>query len=304
MTARVEHPVRYVAKVALVTAVVAYGGAMGYLKLTESSHVYQPNDAGEEAGRINAPADSLHVERVAFTSHDGARLAAWVVPAAGTGTTGMWVLICHGNAGNITLTKRQDFYARLRNLGLAVLAYDYRGFGESEKRAISEAGLYADAQAAYDFLRHVRGVPPERIVIFGHSLGSGVAVELATHAEAAGLVLEGAFTGVDLVAQQRYPWFPVRAVMSNHFDSIDRIDRVSMPKLFLHAGDDAVIPIALGRELLRKAREPKRLVEVTGGHEDAFRLDPLYMQAFAGFVRRVVPESGPAAESRSPAVAR
>jgi hypothetical protein len=183
---------------------------------------------------------------------------------------------------------------------VGILAYDYRGFGESEKRPIAEAGLYGDAQGAYDFLHRTRGVPANRIVIFGHSLGSGVAVELATHADAAGLVLEGAYTGVDLVAKERYPYFPVRTIMSNHFDSIDRIDHVSMPKLFLHARDDAIIPFSEGRTLFAKAKEPKEFVELHGGHEDAYRLDPHYLQAFAAFVRRVAPDRGPSGESPAP----
>ena len=192
------------------------------------------------------------------------------------------------------------FYARLRGVGVGVFAYDYRGFGESDQRPIDEQGLYRDAQAAYDFLRKARGVPANRIVLFGHSLGSGVAVELATHADAAGLVLEGAFTGLDRVAAERYPYFPVRAVMANHFDSIDRISRVSMPKLIVHARDDDAIPIAHGRALFARAKEPKQFVEVAGGHEDAYRLDPRYLQAFAVFVRRIAPEHGPSGESPPP----
>lgn len=290
-------PVRRVAVGALMGAIIAYGGTLGYLKLTEASHVYHPKEAGFEGGRINPPADSLHVERAVFTTTDGVRLAAWIVPAGGADTTGMWVLICHGNAGNITFGKRQDFYARLRAIGVGILAFDYRGFGESDARPMVEAGLYRDAQAAYEFLRRTRGVPANRIVLFGHSLGSGVAVELATHAEAAGLVLEGAFTAVDRVAQELYPYFPVRAIMANHFASIDRIPRVAMPKLILHATDDAVIPFAHSRALFEATTEPKQLVALTGGHEDAYALDPRYLQAFAAFVRRVTPGAGQSGES-------
>ncbi len=291
---------RYAAFAAVGVAVVVYLGALGYLKLTETEHVFHPSEAAFESGRINTPPESLHVERVTFPAADGAQLVGWIIPSAGPDTTGMWVLISHGNAGNITLGKRLDYYARLRATGVGIFAYDYRGFGESEKRPIGEAGLYSDAQGAYDFLRKTRGVPASRIVIFGHSLGSGVAVELATHADAAGLVVEGAYTGVDLVAKERYPYFPVRAIMSNHFDSIDRIDHVSMPKLFLHARDDAIIPFDEGRALFAKASEPKEFVELHGGHEDSYRLDPRYLESFAAFVRRVAPDHGPAGESSPP----
>lgn len=278
---------------------LAYVGGIAYLKVNETKLVYHPDVAQYEGGRLNPPADSLNARAVTFPSADGTSLSAWVMPPR-TDSTAMWVLISHGNAGNITLTKRQDFYARLRNLGVGLLAYDYRGYGGSEKRPIAEAGLYADAQGAYDYLRTALGVPPSRIILFGHSLGSGVAIELATHAGAAGLIVEGAYTGLDRVAAERYPLFPVRALMSNHFPSLERIDRVSMPKLFLHARDDAVIPFAQGRALYDKAKEPRQFVETTGGHEDAYRLDPRYLAAFAAFVNRLSPSQGPQGESPVP----
>ncbi len=285
--------------VAAVTILV-YGGAIVYLKTSETSLVYRPYVL--EEGRINAPAESLHVQPVTLNATDGSRVAAWLIPppAAVDSATAMWVLIDHGNAGNITLLKRQDFYARIRSMGVGIFAYDYRGFGQSELRAITETGVYADAQGAYDYLRKVRGIPPERIIIFGHSLGSGVAIELATHAEAAGLVVEGAYTAVDDVAAEQYPMFPVRAVMANHFRSIDRIAKVSMPKLFMHATDDQIIPYAHGRKLFDAAKEPRQFADLTGGHEDAYREDPRYLTAFGAFVKRVAPGASVPAESGSP----
>ncbi|MCX5768560.1 MAG: alpha/beta hydrolase [Gemmatimonadetes bacterium] len=279
------------------SAVLLYIGAMGYLKVNETDFVYHPSIEQYENGRINPPADTLQARPVTFSSTDGAKLAAWVMPPMQNDSTALWVLISHGNAGNITLTKRQDFYTRLRALGVGLFAYEYRGFGASEKRPITEAGLYNDAQGAYDYLRKTLGVPSNRIIIFGHSLGSGVAIELATHAEAAGLIVEGAYTGVDRVAAERYPIFPIRALMANHFPSLERIDRVSMPKLFLHANNDAVIPFAHGRALYNRAREPREFVETGGGHEDAYRLDPRYLESFGAFVRRVAPSQGPQGES-------
>jgi fermentation-respiration switch protein FrsA (DUF1100 family) len=290
---------KFGATVAAVTILV-YGGAVVYLKANETTLIYRPYIL--EEGRINAPAESLHVRPVTLNAADGSRVAAWVIPPSPTADSAaaMWILIDHGNAGNITLTKRQDFYARIRSMGVGILAYDYRGFGQSETRAITEAGVYADAQGAYDYLRKVLGVPPERIIIFGHSLGSGVAIELATHAEAAGLVVEGAYTAVDDVAAEQYPMFPVRAVMANHFRSIDRIATVSMPKLFMHATDDQVIPYAHGRKLFDTAKEPRQFVDLIGGHEDAYREDPRYLATFGGFVKRVAPGASVPAESGSP----
>ena len=278
---------------------VAYAGAVGYLKVNETALVYHPREAAFEGGRINPPPAALQVELVRFAASDGAQLAAWLIPPPGGDTTAFWVLVCHGNAGNITLTKRQDFYARLRALGVGILAFDYRGFGASDERAPTEAGLYLDAQAAYGFLRATRGIPADRIVIFGHSLGSGVAVDLAARDSAAGLVLEGAYTSVPEAGQRRFPIMPVRLIASNRFASIDKISRVAMPKLLLHARDDGVIPFDLGERLFNRAGEPKRFQELTGGHEDAFRLDPRYFEAFGMFLRSLRHVQVPTTTSKS-----
>src|SRR5438132_10011297 len=115
---------------------------------------------------------------------------------------------------------------------------------------MNEAGLYTDARAAYDFVRDSLHAPSSRIIIFGHSLGTGVATQLASTVPAAGLVLEGAYQSLDRIGQEMYPWLPVSLIMTNHFPSIDRIADVAIPKLFLHAADDDVIPIAHARALL------------------------------------------------------
>ena len=108
-------------------------------------------------------------------------------------STDPWILVFHGNAGNIGDGGRPEHYARLRALGLNVLTFDYRGYGESDGTP-TEAGLYRDADAALGFLRDSLHVPPGRTWLFGHSLGSAVAVDLATRVRAAGLILDGAFT--------------------------------------------------------------------------------------------------------------
>ena len=286
-----------VAVIALV--IVAYAGVGIYLKVNETDLVFQPLIL--DGDRFNVPPESLHVKPVRFSAKDGASLAAWVIPPASSDSAALWVLVSHGNAGNITYAKRLDFYARLRAIGVGVLAYDYRGYGESEQRAINEEGLYLDARAAYEYLRHVRGVPANRIVIFGHSLGTGVAVELASGNEAAGLVLEDPYTSIPDVGQERYPFLPVRLIAANRFETIKKIDRISMPKLFMSAEDDAIIPFAHGRAVFEKAKQPKQFVTLHGGHIDAFKLDPLYWSSFGTFVQQLAADQATAAESPAPA---
>jgi pimeloyl-ACP methyl ester carboxylesterase len=128
-------------------------------------------------------------------------------------------------------------------------------------------------------------VPPERIIIFGHSLGSAVAVELASRVPAAGLILDGALTSVLERAQELFPYAPIRWIAASRYASIERIGRMTLPKLFLHARGDEVIPIAHGRRLYEAAAPPKRFVELRGTHGDTFEVDSAaYYGAIGGFV--------------------
>ncbi len=248
--------------------VVSYLALLLLLRLNESRLIYFPGP-----GQTLLPPQGelgLPVERVEIRTDDALTLVAWVIRSENP--AGPWLLICHGNGGNISEAGRPFHYAGLRALGLNLLAFDYRGYGESEGRP-SEPGLYRDADAAYRFLHDTLGIAPERIVIFGHSLGSAVAVELAGHVSAAGLILDGALTSVTDRGQEIYPFLPVRWIAASRYASIEKIGALRLPKLFLHAEGDEVIPIAHGRRLFEAAAPPKRFVALAGGHGDAFDVD-------------------------------
>jgi fermentation-respiration switch protein FrsA (DUF1100 family) len=252
------------------------------LRLSETRLIYAPGPVRA----LDPPPSELDLspERVEIPSADGVMLVAWVIRPPARDTAGRWLLICHGNGGNISDAGRPAHYAGLRALGLNLLAFDYRGYGESGGRP-TEEGLYRDADAAYRYLREVRHVPPERIVLFGHSLGSAVAVELATRVPAAGLVLDGAISSVVDRAQELYPFVPVRWIARSRYASIDRIGGIAMPKLFLHARNDEVIPFSHGRRLYDAAAPPKTFVPLAGGHGDAFETDSAtYFGAIARFL--------------------
>jgi uncharacterized protein len=255
------------------------------LRLNEARLIYFP---GQQRTLLSPPANlRLPVRRVEFSTADGVKLVSWVIPAAAD-STGFWVLICHGNAGNLSEFDRPLHYAGLRRLGLSLLAFDYRGYGESGGSP-TERGLYSDADAAYRYLRQDLGVPPERIIVFGHSLGSAVAVDLASRVAIAGLILEGAVTSVRERGQELYPYFPVRWIAGSRFDSIHKIPKVSVPKLFLHAVADEVIPLAHGRRLFQAAPPPKTFVELRGTHSDAFEVDSAtYFDSIGRFVAGLV----------------
>jgi hypothetical protein len=264
----------------LAVAALCYLVVLLVLRLSESRMLYVP---GGSRTLLDPPPElDLGVRRVTVTASDGVRLVSWAMPV--DEGSGYWLLICHGNGGNISEAGRPYHYAGLRALGLSLFAFDYRGYGESEG-APSEDGLYRDADAAYRYLRDTLGVPPERILLFGHSLGSAVAVELAGRVPAAGLILDGALTSVVDRAQELFPYAPVRWIAASRYPSIERVGELTLPKLFLHARADEVIPIAHGRRLYQAAAPPKRFVELQGTHGDAFDADSAaYFEAIGRFV--------------------
>lgn len=279
----IRKPLRLLAGAACVLA-IGYLAAIGYLRFNERRYIYQPGDRAVAAPDAKF---GLGETRVTYPSSDGVTLSAWIIPASNNSTPVGWILICHGNYGNIGFGQRPEFYASMRDLGLNILAFDYRGFGDSTGSA-DERGLHDDAMASYEYLTKTRRLRPERLVIFGHSLGSGVAVELASRVPAAGLIVEGAYTSVAERAQELYPYFPIQMIATQRFPSIDRMPSIAIPKLFLHSPEDAVIPYAQGHRLFEAASEPKTFVDVRGGHENAFREDKaVYYGAIGAFLKGI-----------------
>jgi fermentation-respiration switch protein FrsA (DUF1100 family) len=257
-------PVRLIAALLMVVA-IGYAAAVLYLITQETRLVFQAGRTLSSA-RPDFPYEQIDVPRA-----DGARQFAWIMRARPS-DDGTWVLFLHGNAATIASRVNIDHYAALRNLGLSVMAPEYHGFA-GLAGVPTEPVLAADARAAYDYLRNVRGVPPSRIVIYGWSLGSAVAVGLSADIEEAALIVEGAPASLVDIGRQRYPFFPIRFIMRNPFESIKRIRDVRAPMLFLHSPEDAVIPIAEGRRLYDAAVGDKTFVEVRGGHVDATNVD-------------------------------
>jgi len=274
---------RFVKVIAIIVC-VAYLAAMAGVRLFERHLVYQP---GQRPVDAPDPALALNQRSVTFRSADSASLTAWIIPGRNAAPDAPWVLISHGNFGNIGYGGRPQFYAWFRDLGVNLFAYDYRGFGASDGIP-SESGVYADADAAYRYLTDSLHVPPSRIILFGHSLGTGVTIELARHVAAAGMIVEDAYTSVANRGQEVFPLLPIKIIAKSRFASIDKVGSLRLPKLFLHALNDRTIPIDHGRKVFAAAAEPKEFVELNAGHADGYTADRArYYGSIDAFIRRV-----------------
>jgi uncharacterized protein len=255
--------VRALAATGLV-CVLGMGGALGWLRWNEDALVFA---TALSRARREAPLPA-YAQRLEIPDQDGTRLAALLFPAAPTNDSGYWVLHFHGNADSAFSVVQVRHCEQLRALGLNVLSFDYRGFGASPGVA-SEKHLYEDAGSAYEALIR-RGVSPARIILWGHSLGSAPAVELAARRPAAALVLFGAFTSIPDAAASRYPLLPVRWIAGIHMDSLQRIRHVHIPVIIVHSSEDSLIPFAEGKRLFQAANPPKRFLPLTHSAADGF----------------------------------
>ncbi|MBI3792578.1 MAG: alpha/beta hydrolase [Gemmatimonadetes bacterium] len=264
-----------------------YVAVIAYVKVNERTLVFHANLAKgplkEPTGRFQPP----HT-KVTFASADGTPLVGWVVPAAPKDSNGTWVLVHHGNSHNLSQLEEPEFYEYLRGLGVNILAFDYRGFGESGGEP-DEEGAYADARAAYDLLVQKFQANPERIIIYGHSLGTGIAVQLASTVKAGALILQAPYTSIPDLGARRYPFLPVQAMAKYRFPSLERMPSVKMPLLVMHSPSDSTIPMSMGAALTSAASSTvKQCVSIKGGHNIAFKVDSAtFFSEFEGIVRRV-----------------
>jgi fermentation-respiration switch protein FrsA (DUF1100 family) len=219
------------------------------------------------------------VEERWITTGDGVRLHAWYAPPADASAP---VLVwSHGNGGNIA--NRAETLVGLHARGLGVLAYDYRGYGQSDGRP-SEAGVYRDALAAYESER-AAGTPPGRIVCFGESLGSAVTMHLAVERPCARVVVVSPFTTLADVARRHYG--RLGGLAGNRFDALGNVARLTVPLLVVHGDQDEVVPFGLGERLFAAAPEPKRFLRVPGAHHNDVFAPPFVLDAIATFAHEV-----------------
>lgn len=267
-----------------VTLLVGYLLVMVPLMFFEESLIFFPDK--HPIGNWRTEGRSYQVEEARFAAADGVPLHGWYIPHE---RPRAYLLFSHGNGGN--LTHRATMLSQLHRLDLAVLIYDYRGYGLSADRPPNEPGILADARAARRWLAERAGIAETEIVHLGESLGGGVAVDLAAADGARGVILLSTFTSLPDVAAIHYPLLPVRLLMRNRLDSIGKIGRYAGPVLLAHGDADTLIPQEHSRRLFAAAAGTKQFVNLPGcGHNED---PPEFYQAVDEFIESLQNPSVP-----------
>ena len=259
----------------LAVGFLTYGALVGLLAVFQRQLMYFPDTHKPEPADFGVP----EMVEVSVKTKDGLDLLAWY--RAPRSDALPVILYFHGNAGHIGFRA-----AKVRpyiDAGFGVLLLSYRGYAGNPGKP-TEEGLYQDGRAAVAFVAE-EGIPARRTVLYGESLGSGVAVQLATEGTPGAVVLEAPFTSAADIAASRFPFAPVRYLLWDRFDSMAKIADVKAPLFFLHGERDRVVPVGNGRKLFTAAPEPKSAAYfAAAGHND------LYMhgaaEAVVGFIRK------------------
>ncbi len=237
-----------------------YLAACTYMFVQQRAIVFNPSQDDVSLAVDRVP----RAINVTLATADGETLKAWwVAPAAGKPV----YLYLHGNAGNLVgsftqPTARAERFAGLTLDGAGLLALSWRGFGGSSGSP-SEAGFLLDADTALAWVR--QQTPDSSIILFGESLGTGVATQLAAREQFAALILDSPFTSVVNVGAERYPWLPVKLLSKDHFDSISQAANIREPVMIQHCVDDDVVPYAMGQQLYAALASNEKLFRTVEG---------------------------------------
>jgi len=259
-------------------AALAYAGLAISVWFFQSRFIYFPD---EPSRRLDAtPNDAgLTYSEVQFKTNDGVLLHGWFVP----NRDGPVLLYFHGNAGNIS--HRLETIHLFHQLGLNVFIIDYRGYGHSEGKP-SEQGSYRDALAAWNYLTQDQGIDPQRIVIFGRSLGGAIAAWLAVEVSPQALILESTFSSVRDMARIAFPYLPA-GLARIQYDTVSRIASITCPILLMHSPQDEIIPFELSQKLLAAAPGQTTFFSLQGGHNDAHVVSgAAYASALSHFIEQ------------------
>lgn len=242
-----------------------YGAIVLLLVVFENRLLYHPTHNDDWA----APPASFNFSDVFLPLGDGTQIHVWWCPIPNWTPEQGALIYFHGNQGNLShrLPEIIDFQKNLRQ---AVLILDYPGYGKSEGNP-NETGCYRAGDASYEWLMDKQGLDPNNIILFGGSLGGGVAVDLASRKPHRALVLISTFTSIPEVAQKIYFFAPVRYLARNQFDNLGKIAKCNRPLFMAHGTADTLIPISLAQRLFDQATNPKTFFPIVGGtHNEVF----------------------------------
>ena len=261
-----------------------YASACAYMWATQMEQVFEPtSELQTTPARMDMSYEPLRIP--VGSGKDQGELDGWWVPADKKGAP--TVLYFHGNYRNIG--NNLEHTLRLHNLGYNVLLADYRGYGKSSGGKPSEAKVYEDAEAVWQYLLKVRGVNPRHAFIYGHSLGGAIAINLAVHhPEAAGLITESTFTSMQAMGEKDYGFLPIGLLLTQRFESLNKVPELKLPVLFIHGTWDQKIPDAMAKQLYAAAPQPKTLLLIAGGeHNNSAAIGWIeYREALTDFVSK------------------
>lgn len=234
---------------------IAYGTLCWYFWATQTRLIFFPvEEITRTPDHIGLDYQDVWVESV----EPGVKLHGWWIANAASNRV---LLYLHGNSDNIG----ENVYhsGRFYHLGFSVFLFDYRGYGQSKGEFPTEQQVYEDTETIWQYLVNERGIAPEQIVVYGHSLGGAIAIELATkHPDISHLIIEGSFTSLRRMGNYRYPLLnilPIDFLLKNQFNSLAKVPHLNMPTLFIHGLQDTDVPPFMSEELFAAAPEPKKL---------------------------------------------
>jgi len=251
--------------IALTSLAVLYILICLVMFITQRNFLYFPNK------QIDKP-QTYGLNDFAVTTlqtRDLQSIQAWYHPARENYPT---IIYFHGNGGD--LKNRAEYFHLLSDAGFGILGIDYRGYGASTGSP-SEQGFYLDARATMDYALDKLSLPPEKLVIYGESIGTGVAVQMSTEYRSSALVLQSPFTDISVLAKKKYPFLPVDILLRDHFDSLSKIKNIKAPLLVFHGRADDVVPVRYGEELFASASEPKQAIYFDDVGHNNFHLPQL-----------------------------
>lgn len=266
----------------------------GCVEALENRFVFFPDKRINETPRDRG----LAYEEIYLKTQDGLSLNGWWIPGTGSPLTILWF---HGNAGNIS-HRLDNIKLRHDLLGTNIFIFDYREYGRSEGRA-SEEGTYRDGDSAIRYLHDRGDIDPTKIIFLGESLGSAVAVEMATRHGCAALILESPFLSIPEMAKASFPFLPIGSFLQTKYDTLSKIGQVRAPLLIVHGENDEIVPSQHGRRLFEAAREPKEFYSIKGAHHNDLYLvgGQAYLETLNRFLSRVTKGEPPRAPAPRPA---